>query len=91
MRKVNKTFEVNFSSDVLTRECAGQVFIAIYELLLFQRNVIPFVYPTFKYLVNRLPDLDEDHEDDVLLHTQRQVADVKLVLENIKDHFEVRF
>lgn len=88
IKKVNKTIEINFTTDVLTRECAGQVFIAIYELLLFQRNTIPFVYQTFKYQISRLPEIDEDDEN-VNFETQRQISVARRTLQEIENHFEV--
>lgn len=87
MKKVNKNIEISFTSEVLTRECAGQIIIAIYELLLFQRNIIPLVYQTFKFLVSsRLPD---DEDENIHFETQRQVSLAQKTLDDIKNHFEV--
>ncbi|KAL5273742.1 hypothetical protein ACFFRR_000466 [Megaselia abdita] len=89
IKKVEKQIEINFSSQVLTRECVGQMFIAIYELLLFQRNCIPFVYKTFKFCVSRLPEIDDEEQGNIHFETHRQISVAKKTLEDIKNHFEL--
>lgn len=84
----NKNVEINFSTEVLTKEQAGQIFIAIYELLLYQRNSIPFVYQTFKYLTSRLPQID-DEETNIHFDAQRQISQARKTLEDINNHFKV--
>lgn len=84
-RKYSKSpIDIEFTASIVTSTTVGSLFAAILDLLLFHRNQIPFVYNTFKYMVEKFEALDgEDVEwQHYLVDRERKLA--SKTLHNVK-------
>lgn len=76
--------DIEFNASVVTSNTVASLFTAILDLLLFQRNQIPFVYHTFKYMVEKFDALDGEEVEwqNHLVDRQRKLA--AKTLHNVK-------
>uniref|UniRef100_A0AAG5DND3 Uncharacterized protein n=1 Tax=Anopheles atroparvus TaxID=41427 RepID=A0AAG5DND3_ANOAO len=59
-----KPIEIELGVPFITKKCASGILRTIVEILMYQRNQIPFVYGTLRTIITKLELLDENSELD---------------------------
>ncbi|XP_055904062.1 uncharacterized protein LOC129939904 [Eupeodes corollae] len=81
---MENTVDVNIETDVVTGETAAHIVTAILEFLLYQRNQIPFVYKTFKYLISKWKSNENNDEVPANFQVERQKDVARQTMDCIK-------
>lgn len=80
MNQKKTPIEINICVDnhVITHGTCARLVVAIFECLAFHRNQIPFVFETFKHMVNRMRAAVESEEllswNDYQFQRQKSLA-----------------
>lgn len=61
---MDNSVDINLETDIVTGEIVAHFVTSILEFLLYQRNQIPFVCKTFKYLISKWKTNDEDNNEE---------------------------
>ena len=86
-----KCVEITLDTDILTASSTANVVSKILELLLYQRNQIPFVYNVYQFYVSKWPE-DGQEEDDCSernFQLERQRAHARQTSEAISEMHKV--
>lgn len=81
--------DIKLETDVVTGETVAHFVTSILEFLLYQRNQIPFVCKTFKYLISKWDKCDESSDVPANFQLERQKTLAKQTMDGIKAMGEV--